>query len=152
MLFLRHKGHSCTDAVGTTSILGLATQTVTSALRHRIPCITSNTIQKLYIYSLDYVWSYARAMTSRVLRLSVINLVLFFCREVRKTCDSEEHADRELLRNITKTWTSLKNLRSYQNCTNTPIKLNFTKWAIYFCFIRHAKGRLVTRGQLQTPS
>ena len=75
-----------------------------------------------------------------------------FCREVRKTCDSEEHADRELLRNITKTWTSLKNLRSYQNCTNTPIKLNFTKWAIYFCFIWQSKGRLVTRRQLQTPS
>ena len=50
-----------------------------------------------------------------------------FFRDLRKTCDNEERADRELLRSLTKTWTSIKSLRSYQNCTNTSVKLNFTK-------------------------
>lgn len=49
------------------------------------------------------------------------------CREQRKLCDNEERADRELLKGITKTWTDIKSLRTFQNCTNTSVKLNFTK-------------------------
>ncbi|XP_077862043.1 coiled-coil and C2 domain-containing protein 2A-like [Saccoglossus kowalevskii] len=48
-------------------------------------------------------------------------------RQIRKLRDSELQNDRQLLKNILKTWKEMKALRESQGCVNTPCKLTVRK-------------------------
>ena len=47
--------------------------------------------------------------------------------QTRKELDEENNTDRTLLRSILNCWKEIKSLRSFQQCTNTPVKLQIKK-------------------------
>ncbi|XP_064626685.1 coiled-coil and C2 domain-containing protein 2A-like isoform X3 [Lineus longissimus] len=50
-------------------------------------------------------------------------------RVTRHQRDIEEEEDRNLIKNVIKTWKEIKSLRSFQKCTNTSVKLQIRKEA-----------------------